>query len=244
MNENLETSPSSETLAIANPTKEIPTIPAADSVEAGSVGMSPTGILGKIMRAVDWALSVNQKRTGWELTCYMILDGLGGQELILGPKTKEKFRAYQASYDHAVESINSHTEAEAKKAWQAHFQTLSEAASTGTSSQHEGWSLDDWKSDYEQKVRAAHAEMERIYRECFPFCQDVGQRFVSIATRKVNQMEQDERDRHENFGVPYTAPSNLVVSFKKSIFVADSRVKTMLSPGSTSPRSMLPYLDF
>jgi hypothetical protein len=215
------------------PAPETATTPAPDA----------PGLLERMFRVIDRALASNPKRSGWQQTCWMILDSQGGQEQIVGPKVLGKLRELQARYDRAIEVINSHTRLKAKDAWLAHQTNLADAIGGGTVTQHQGRTREDFESDFDLKVRAAHEEMRRVYRESLPWCREIFDRFSEIATSRVEYLEAGERERHEDYGVPYAGPSALIVAFKKAIETAGFRVKET-SGGNLSPLDLIPYLDF
>jgi len=239
-NENLTPPAAVDTPPAGNETTSTtPEKPAAPTKVADT---PPASILTYLVRAIDRAMSASPKRDSWAQTCYALLDTSGGMQLVCGQKTFQKLHDWQTAYDNCISAINAHTSIEAKKAWLENSKALASAISAGTLAQHDGWTLEDWEQDYDSKVRAAHGEMQRIYSEALPACQEICSRFVAVANRKAEYLETNERERHENFGVPY-APSNLILAFRKAIKVAESR--TVERPGgNTSPRSMLPYLDF
>ena len=238
-NDNITPPAAPETPAAVASENTPPAVPEQPAVESPA---AEPGLLARIGTIISRALAADPKRAGWELTCYMLLESLGGQILIVGPKWLEKLRAWQVRYDRCIDAINSHTQAAAKQAWLAHSQTLADAITSGTIGQHQGRTLESWEADYDAKVRAAHVEMSKIYQECQPCAEEISARFVSIATRKVTAMEEAERQRHEEYGIKYLAPSNLVVAFKAAIKVAAVRTVQMPS-GNASPKSMLPYIN-
>src|ERR1039458_4574410 len=181
---------------------------------AGDPGQS--SILTRIARAIDRALASEPKRTGWELTAFMILDACGGQGLITSPSGLEKLRAWQQQHDRATSILNSHTHEAAYEAWQKHSATLGPAIQSDT--------------------------LQRICKESVTRCQAISERFVAAATRFTDRRQDSERNSHDHFGIPYT-PSAIVLSFRKAIQVAEKR--TEYSPyGNWSPRQMLPYINF
>jgi hypothetical protein len=200
-------------------------------------------LLTRLARAIDRALAERPKLTGWALTCHMILDSQGGPGLLCGPKVLEKFRAWQARYDNAVATINSHTKLAARDAWIAHGATLADAIGSGKIEDHQGRTREDFETDFDAKVRASHEEMRRVYLECLPWCREIFDRFSEIATRRVEAMETHEREQHEDYGVPIAGPSALIVAFKKAIETAGHRVKEMPN-GNLSVRDMIPYIVF
>jgi hypothetical protein len=207
---------------------------------AGDPGQS--SILTRIARAIDRALASEPKRTGWELTAFMILDACGGQGLITSPSGLEKLRAWQQQHDRATSILNSHTHEAAYEAWQKHSATLGPAIQSETLHEQDGWSREDWEQDYQQKINAASADLQRICKESVTRCQAISERFVAAATRFTDRRQDSERNSHDHFGIPYT-PSAIVLSFRKAIQVAEKR--TEYSPyGNWSPRQMLPYINF
>jgi hypothetical protein len=228
-----------------NPAAGTPTnaAPAPVTPAAPEPADEAPGLLTRLARAIDRALAERPKLTGWALTCHMILDSLGGQSLLCGPKVLEKFRELQRRHDNAVATINAHTRPAARDAWIAHGAKLADAIGGGTVTEHRGRTREDFDLDFEAKVRASHEEMRRVYRESLPWCREIFDRFSEIANDRVEGMETHEREQHQNFGVRYVGPSNLIVSFKKAIETAGHRV-TETPGGNLSVRDMIPYLDF
>jgi len=245
MNENINLTPPAapETPATLASETVLPAVaekPAAPTEVADTP--PPANILTYLVRAIDRALSANPKRDSWAQTCYTLLDTSGGMQLVCSQKTFQKLRDWEAGHQRCIEVVNSHTQDAARDAWMQNTAQIQSAIGTGTLAQHEGWTRADYEEDFDSKVRAAHAEQARIYLEALPACQAICERFVAVANRKAEYLETNERERHENFGVPY-APSNLILAFRKAIKVAESR--TVERPGgNASPRALLPYLDW
>jgi hypothetical protein len=235
----------------ANETKPAITAPPAPpTAEAAPVAPevittppAPENILTRIVRAIDRAMSAEPKRTGPALTFAMILDSAGGQDHYVSPSALAQFRAWQKLHDLNLDILLNTSPQTAKAAWMKHQEFLQSAIHAETVSEQTGHSYEDFEKSHEQKIAAAKENMQKIYRDMWPLCSTVAARCIEVAEAQVKKLEASERARHEWYGVPFSAPSAIVTTFRDAIAMARVRSQFMEN-GQASPRLILPYLNF
>jgi hypothetical protein len=199
------------------------------------------GILDKIVRAIDRAISADPTRTEWALTTFMILESAGGHRLIIGKDGLATLKDLQNQHDTVIKFINNHNPDASRKAYEESQKTLAAAIHAGTAHDMTGKSRADFEQDYLHQQNAAKLDLTRIYKQALPICSVVSDRFVALASKKTDDMENADRDRHDYYGVTYDGPSNLIKAFRRAIKIAQSRT-VEAGYGNYSPRQMCPYL--
>jgi hypothetical protein len=201
---------------------------------------APENLLKRLVRAIDRAIAADPKRTGWELQCFMLLQSCGGHRCICNSADYAKLVDWQKQHDRINEWINSRTHNDAVADFEAHQGKMATAIHKGSVEDETGATLQHFQDSLQMKLDASKRDLQRIYLECQPMCEDFAGRFVALAEQRVNGMEKEERSKHDYFGIPYAGPSNLILTFRKAIHVAKCRVVPS-EFGNASPRQMLPY---
>jgi len=203
----------------------------------------PENILKQFVRMIDRALADDPKRFGWELTCYVLLRTSGGQRLIINSADVTRLADWQAQHERVIQAMNDHGPDRAKADWMEHQKELARKIHTGELEDAVGMTVDELEKSYLILQNAFQEDLRRIYQECQPCCEELSERFLAIAVKRVDGIEKAEREQHENYGVQYGGPSNLIKSFRKALEIAKNRV-VFNEFGTASPRQMVPYLTF
>ena len=203
----------------------------------------PANLLQKIVRAIDRALTAEPKREGWALTAYMILQSIGGQRQLVNNSILADLAKWQQQHEKLIKFINEHTLDDARAAWEAHQIELAKSIHSETIGEETGFALSDFENDFQIKADAAKADLRRVYEEAYPLCAYLGTEFVKLAEKRINDLEQADKFKHDYFGIPYAGPNNILIYFRKA--VATAKARTIKQPqGNTSPRELVPYLTF
>ena len=241
----------SEKTPVNVPETPAPETPASEAIETAVAPApdpawveEPKQVPNIFERLADSARSwlKSQTRQGWPLMVFLLLESVGGWTRICGPKMREKLRSLQAQNEACIDTINSHTSDKAKEAWLDHGQKLSKAIGGGNIAEIRGRTREEVEQDFDQKVRAAHAEMRRIYIETLPIAKTLTLRMVSILEGRLVGIEESERSRYLQYGLDYSE-SPLLRELKKSVRTASARA-TEVAGATTSPRDLIPWLDF
>jgi hypothetical protein len=202
-----------------------------------------SGILTRLARAIDRAISANPNRTGHAQVAAMILETTGGQNMIVTEKTLARLREWNKKYAINLDVVLNYTPQNARLMFAKQQEEIQAAIHSGKLDGVSAQPVEHWHLDYEQKLQAAKANMCQIYEECLPVCQGIAAGFIEVAEIKVSQRETYEREIHDFYGIPYGGPSNIVLAFKKAIAFARTR-STPVQNGSASPEIILPYINF
>jgi hypothetical protein len=239
----------------AGPDAAIAAVPAPTVTAAETNGAEPTdsapplsddpGVFTRanrfIERVIERVRSDSPKLTGLDATAAAVVESQGGRYVFAEIPEVGGLKELQATHKRTRKYIEAHLPEAAKIAFTKHHnKTLQESIHDGSA--QEGWTFKDFDEDYAQKRDAAKNELHRIYLEAFAIAQPICKRYCAIATKFAQELEDGERERHENFGVPYKQASALVLEIRKTVkYVAARSVKQEFC--SSSPRELVPFLD-
>lgn len=186
-----------------------------------------------------------QKETGPAHTTRAIIEHAGGIAcgiINLDSNDLEILSQLQSNWDNALQTINTHTHEDAKKAWVANQAAGADIIrKSGELAKHDFWTFEDFSQDYQGIIDAAKAEMVRASQEALPLAHKISVQFISLCNRIASEFEQSDHDRYDRYCVIYPGPSPVVSEIRKCAKIAAAR--TVAAPGgNSSPKSLLPYL--
>ena len=135
------------------------------------------------------------------------------------------------------------TDTAARQAWSEHLKELGKKSRVAGGLQGEdGFSWPEWQAEFQTKMSAARAEMNRITMEAVPMAGVLCEKFCDTANQVAADIEKTEAKMHSDFGVPY-APSGLVLKLRQAASLARNRVPTGNQYANCSPAAMLPVFN-
>lgn len=100
-------------------------------------------------------------------------------------------------------------------------------------------SRDEWRAKFQSIRLSASEEQKRLWRQNIDLCREIAHRVVPILGEQAGSLEVSDKERFENFGLPYTGSPFAAACRDAAKFVS---ARVMLSESAGGPSDALPWL--
>lgn len=159
------------------------------------------------------------------------------QRIVLAPETTKAFKQAQLDYDRFEAFQMNHLPDRADQAWWNAQQEIAELVRSGKPTPEHGWSREEWRDDFHQKIRAIRGEATRLCSSLLPLRFEIAEQIGKLAGEEVQRIERVERDVALAWGLDYR-PSQLVTILR---YIAAHHQELVNVHGVCPPRKMLEF---
>jgi hypothetical protein len=151
----------------------------------------------------------------------------------------EKLKAWQEKNAELQKVHMDHTNVEADGAFFAQQKNLHSAVAQAGFNHSSILSRDQWREKFQSIRLSASEEQKRLWRENIELCREIARRVVPVLLDQAASLEVSEKERFENFGLPYTG-SPFAAACRAAAKFVETRVA--LSESAGAPSEALPWL--
>jgi hypothetical protein len=195
------------------------------------------GFLGRVSALLRADDDQKKKLSGSARLVLTVLDS--SARVYLYKNEFEALKSWQEKTD-ALRNIHlAHTNVEADNAF---FEQQKNLHSTVTQAGFNHSSIltrDAWREKFQAIRLSASEEQKRLWRENIELCREIGRRVAPVLLAQADSLEQSEKERYENFGLPYHG-SEFAAACRAAAKFVETRVA--LSESAEGPSAALPWI--
>ncbi|HEY5233676.1 MAG TPA: hypothetical protein VIK35_09100, partial [Verrucomicrobiae bacterium] len=195
------------------------------------------GFLGRVSALLRADDDQKAKLTGHARLVLTVLDS--SARVYLFKTEYEKLKAWQEKND-ALKSVHmAHTNVEADAQFFAQQKNLHSTVTQPGFNHSSILSRDVWREKFQSIRLSASEEQKRLWREHIELCREIARRVAPVLLEQAASLEVSEKERFENFGLPYTG-SPFAAACRAAAKFVEARVA--LSESAEGPSAALPWL--
>lgn len=192
------------------------------------------GRVSALLRADD---DQKAKLTGPARLVLTVLDS--SARVYLFKSEYEKLKAWQEKADALKKVHLDHTNVQADAAFFDQQKNLHSAVTQPGFNHSSILSRDQWRARFQEVRQSASEEQKRLWRENIGLCRDIAARVAPILLEQAEALETSDRQRHEDFGLPFTG-SPFAAACRSAAKMVETRVA--LSESTGGPSDALPWI--
>jgi len=155
-------------------------------------------------------------------------------------QTIQAIKEVRAKWKHAWDSVLFHSDTQnAKAAWLKHKQGLAGKIAEGkTLDNSDGWSREDWESDFFNKRESSKLAGEKFCKEAIELAKAPVAKFIRFCNQLADEIQGGERALSQEFAVTYQ-PSNIVHTIRATGNAARIKLPSVAQWGSDPDKFMV-----
>jgi hypothetical protein len=151
----------------------------------------------------------------------------------------EQLKAWQAQSDALGKVHLAHTNLEADVQFFAQQKNLHSAAAQPDFNPSSILGRDQWREKFQSIRLSASEEQKRLWRENIELCRVIARRVAPVLLDQAASLDVSEKERFENFGLPFTG-SPFAAACREAAKFVEARVA--LSESAEGPSAALPWI--
>jgi hypothetical protein len=195
--------------------------------------------LGRVATLLQNDSDEKAKLTGPARLVLTVLDA--SSRVYLFANEYKVLKSWQEKNDALRKVHLAHTNTEADAAFFEQQKNLHSTAAQAGFNHSSILSRDQWREKFQAIRLSASEEQNRLWRENIELAREIAARVAPILAAQADSLEVSERERHENFGLPYSPGSSpFVTATRAAVKFVEARVA--LSESTGGPTDCLPWL--
>lgn len=195
------------------------------------------GFLGRVSALLRADDDEKKKLIGSARLVLTVLDS--SARVYLFKNEYEALKSWQDKSDALKKVHERHTNTQADTAFFSQQKNLHSTVTQAGFDHSSILSRDQWREKFQSIRLSASEEQKRLWRENIGLCRDIAARVVPILLQQADSLEVSEKERYENFGLPYPG-SPFAVACRAAAKFVETRVA--LSESAGAPSDALPWL--